>query len=133
MVGVKRGGVANYPGNYADYVYRLENQLRHELELGNGAEIAPTKPGAPSEAPSDYHLRKQRKSAKRKLAGQIRRCEEQQAAYRQEKESLEAELAADPARWSRELTDRCAALAALIQEEERRWLQLTEELERLPR
>jgi hypothetical protein len=32
-------------------------------------------------------------------------------------------------RWNRELTDRCTALAALLQAEERRWIQLTEELE----
>jgi hypothetical protein len=40
-------------------------------------------------------------------------------------------MAADPATWNRELTDRCAALTALLQEEERRWIQLTEELEGL--
>src|SRR3989338_2905496 len=130
IVEVNNGAVIHYPGSYAEYVYRLETQVRQELEAEEGSR---EEPAPKAKGPSEYHLRKQRESAKRKLAGQIRRCEEQQAAYRQEKESLEAELAADPARWSRELTDRCAALAALIQEEERRWLQLTEELERLPR
>src|SRR3989338_3210825 len=130
IVEVNNGAVIHYPGSYAEYVYRLETQVRQELEAEEGSR---EEPAPKAKGPSEYHLRNQRESAKRKLAGQIRRWEEQQAAYRQEKESLEAELAADPARWSRELTDRCAALAALIQEEERRWLQLTEELERLPR
>ena len=107
-------------------MYRLENQLRQELELGNRAETTPPK----IKAPSDYHLRKQLESVKRKLAGQIKRCEEQQAVYRKEKESLESEMAANPARWNRELTDRCTMLAALIDEEERRWIHLNEQMER---
>ena len=128
IVEVNNGAVIHYPGSYADYVYRMENQVRRELETENGAGAEP----APKvKAPSDYHLRKQRESAKRKLAGQIKRSEEQQAAYRKEKESLESEMAANPALWSRELTDRCTTLAALIHEEERRWLARTEELEGL--
>ncbi|MBI3318998.1 MAG: ABC-F family ATP-binding cassette domain-containing protein [Candidatus Omnitrophica bacterium] len=128
IVEVKHGAVIHYPGSYADYVYRLENQVRQELEAEDGAraELAPK-----VKTPSDYHLRKQRESAKRKLAGKIKRSEAQQAASRREKESLESEMAANPALWNRELTDRCATLAALIQEEERRWIQLTEQLEAL--
>jgi len=126
IVEVKNGAVASYPGSYADYVYRLEKQVRQELEAEDGAGGAPAPKVKP---PSDYHLRKQRESAKRKLDGQIKRSEEQQAAYRKEKASLESEMAANPAMWNRELTDRCTALAALIQEEERRWIQLNEQLE----
>ena len=128
IVEVKDGSVFHYPGSYADYVYRLENQVRQELEAAGtaGAGAAPT---IKAKTPSDYHLRKQRESAKRKLAGQIKRSEDQQAAYRREKESLESEMAANPALWNRALTDRGTTLAALIHEEERRWIQLTEELE----
>jgi len=128
IVEVNNGAVIHYPGSYADYVYRLENQVRQELEAadGAGAKRAPK-----VKAPSDYHLRKQRGSAKRKLAGHVKRSEERQAAYRREKESFESEMAANPAMWNRELTDRCTALAALIQEEERRWVQLNERLEAL--
>ena len=128
IVEVNDGAVIHYPGSYADYVYRLERQIREELTAEDGA-AAP--PAPKTNAPSAYHLRKQRASAKRKLAGQITRSEEQQAAYRKEKESLESEMAANPALWSRELTDRCAALAALLQAEERRWIELTEQLESL--
>ncbi|MBI2093913.1 MAG: ABC-F family ATP-binding cassette domain-containing protein [Candidatus Omnitrophica bacterium] len=127
IVEVNNGAVIHYPGSYADYVYRLEKQIRQELDVKDGgrAESVPKANG-----PSDYHLRKQRESAKRKLAGQIKRCEEQQAVYRKEKDSLEAEMAADPAKWNRELTDRCTTLAALIQEEEHRWIDLNEQMER---
>jgi hypothetical protein len=105
----------------------MEQRVRQELETedGDGLGAAPTTRG-----PSQYHVRKQRESARRKLAGQIKRCEEQQAAYRKEKEALESEMAADPTRWNRELTDRCTALATLLDDEERRWLQLNEQLER---
>jgi len=129
IVEVKNGAVIHYPGSYADYVYRLEHQVRQELEAEGtaGAAAAQTK----AKTPSDYHLRKQRESAKRKLAGQIKRSEDQQAAYQKEKESLESEMAANPTLWSRELTDRCAALAELLQEEERRWMALTQALEGL--
>ena len=126
IVEVKNGTVIHYAGSYAEYVYRLENQVRQELETENGvAAVAPPK----AKAPSDYHARKQRESAKRKLAGQIKRSEEAQAAYKKEKDTLESEMAANPTMWNRELTDRCTQLAALLQEEERRWIQLNEQLE----
>lgn len=128
IVEVKNGAVTHYPGSYADYVYRLENQVRQELAAENGAVALPI---SKAKAPSDYHARKQRESAKRKLAGQIKRSEEAHAAYTQEKDRLENTMAADPAMWNRELTDRCTQLVSLLQEEERRWIQLTEELERL--
>jgi len=125
IIEVNNGSVIHYPGSYANYVYRLENRLRQELEAEDGASSAPTRK---VNAPSDYHLRKQRESAKRKLAGQIKRSEAQQAAYRREQESLESEMAANPAAWNRALTDRCTTLAVLLQEEERRWIQLNEQL-----
>jgi ATP-binding cassette subfamily F protein 3 len=126
IVEVNNGAVVHYPGSYADYVYRMEKQVRQELETedGDGLEAAPT-----TREPSQYHVRKQRESARRKLAGQIKRCEEQQAAYRKEKDSLETEMAANPSTWSRERTDRCTELATLIQEEERRWIDLNEQME----
>ncbi len=129
IIEVANGAVMHYPGSYADYVYRLENQVRKELEAEDGA----VEPAPKAKATSDYHLRKQRESAKRKLAGQIKRSEEQQAAYRKEKEALESEMASEPTKWSRELTDRCTQLALLLHEEERRWIQLTEQLESLPK
>jgi len=128
IVEVKNGKVIHYPGSYADYVYRMENQVRQELEAESVAAAQATPKAKPI---SDYHLRKQRASAKRKLAGQIKRSEEQQAVYRKEKETLESEIAANPEMWNRELTDRCAQLEALIQEEERRWIQLSEQLDGL--
>ncbi len=126
IVEVKNGAVVRYPGSYADYVYRLERQVRQELEV---ADEADTQQAPKVKAPSDYHLRKQRASAQRKLAGQIKRSEEQQIGYRAEKDALEAEMTAHLATWNRELSTRVEELTRRLQEEERRWIQLNEQLE----
>jgi len=86
-------------------------------------------PPARAKGPSDYQQRKQREAAQRKLAGQIKRSEEQQTAYRTEKQTLEAEMAADPTVWTRELSARCDELGRLLRDEERRWIELNEQLE----
>ena len=128
IVEVKNGAVVRYPGSYAEYVYHLEQAVHDELVADQ-----PDQENAerPAKGPSAYHARKQRESAKRKLAGLIRRCEEQQQTYRAEQAALEAEMAANPTQWRPELTTRFEDLARLLKEEERRWIQLTEELESL--
>ena len=130
IVEVKHGAVVRYPGSYADYVYHLEQNVRQELsaDQGSGREVLRAVKG-----PSAYHLRKQQESAKRKLAGQIKRSEEQQQGYRMEKETLESEMAAHPTAWTPELSKRCEELLRLIHEEERRWMTLNEQLETLAR
>lgn len=128
IIEVKDGSIVRYPGSYADYVYHLENQVRSELEGGQNEPEAALRKGKTT---SGYHLRKQRESGRRKLAGQLRRCEEQQAAYKKEKEDLEAEMAANPQAWSRELGQRFDALTRLINSEEQRWIGLTEAMEKL--
>ena len=128
IIEVKDGSVIRYPGSYADYVYHLEHQVRKELTADQ--EGGSQTPGI-AKKPSDYHQRKQLASAQRKLAGQITRSEEQQRGYRQEKEQLEDELAADPAAWTRERAHRHEELTRLLQEEEHRWVELTEQLELL--
>jgi ATP-binding cassette subfamily F protein 3 len=125
IVEVKDGAVVRYPGSYAEYVYHLELRVRQELAGDPGG--SSDGPRA-ARAPSAYHLRKQQASAARALAGRIKRSEEQQASYRAEKDALEAELMAHPAAWNRALTTRFEELTQLLQDEERRWIQLNEQL-----
>ncbi len=126
IVEVKGGSVVRYPGTYADYVYRLENQVREELTAETQKPIqTPTKP----KKPSVHQLRKQQENAKRKLEEQIKRSEEQQAGYKKEKDALEAEMAANPTLWTREISARFDELTRLINEEDRRWIQLNEAYE----
>ncbi len=128
IVEVRNGAVVHYPGSYAEYVYRLETQVRQELkaEEGGGAE-----PASKTKAPSEYQLRKQRESVKRKLAGQIKRSEDQQEQYRKERDALESEMAANPLVWTPALSRRFDELTRLIRAEEERWAELTEQLEAL--
>ena len=125
IVEVKGGAVVRYPGSYADYVYHLEHEVRRSLTEDQRS----SQPARAAKGPSDYQQRKQREAAQRKLAGQIKRSEEQQAAYRTEKQTLEAEMAADPTVWTRELSARCDELGRLLRDEERRWIELNEQLE----
>ena len=129
IVEVKNESVIRYPGSYADYVYHLENQVRQELTADQ--EGSGTASARATKAPSEYHLRKQRESMRRKLAGQVKRSEDQQENYRKERAALEAEMAADPLAWTPALTKRFDELTRFIQEEEQRWMQLNEQLEAL--
>ncbi len=136
IVEVKDGAVVRYPGSYAEYVYHLELRVRQEL-AGGPPGLRPARAGGQggssdgpraARAPSAYHLRKQRASAVRALASRIKRSEQQQASYRAEKDALEIELMAHPAAWNRELTTRFEELTQRLQDEERRWIQLNEQL-----
>ena len=132
IVEVKNGAVVRYPGSYADYVYHLEQSVRKELtaEASAASHGVAAKPAV--KAPSDYHLRKQQAAARRKLTGQLQRCEAHQQRHRQEQAALEAELMAHAAAWTPELGARFETLKRLIEEEERRWIQLQEALDALP-
>jgi hypothetical protein len=68
---------------------------------------------------------------RRKLQGQIKRCEEQESAFRKEKQDIEAELTLNPAAWTPVITDRIEMLTRLINEEERRWVDLSQRLDSL--
>ena len=126
IVEVKNGSVVRYPGSYADYVYHLESQVREELKAQDSG---PAESKRAAKQPSDFKQRKQAEAAKRKIAGQIKRCEEQEQAYRKEKDDLETEVAANAAAWTNQVSGRLAELQRLIVEEEKRWTQLNQELE----
>ena len=126
IIEVKSGSVVRYPGSYADYVYRLENQVREEL-FDEGTATATGK--RQDKQPSDFHLRKQAESAQRKLTGQINRCEQKLDDHRRQKDELEAEMAVDPANCTHEMVHRYEEVIRLIEQEEKRWLELNEQLE----
>ncbi len=128
IVEVKNGAVVRYPGSYADYVYHLESQVREELKA---QESGPAEAKRAAKPPSDFKQRKQTEATRRKITGQIKRCEEQEQAYRKEKDDLETEVAANAAAWTNQVSSRLAELQRLIVEEEKRWTQLNQELESL--
>jgi ATP-binding cassette subfamily F protein 3 len=127
IIEVNNGQVRRYPGDYEDYVYHLENSLRAEI-----VETQSAKGGGPKTAEkprSDYHLRKELESEKRKLASRIKKVEEEIAAYKKEHETIHEHFMSDPAAWSRESHSRYEELARLIDTREHLWLELTDKLE----
>lgn len=130
IVEVNNGAVRLYPGIYEDYVYHLENVLRKELKEDSGSSTNGT---APVKKKSDYHLRKEMESEKRKLGTRIRRSEEQMAAYKKEREEIHEHFVKDAEHWSREKHDRYEELARLIEKEEALWLEATQKLEQMAR
>ena len=80
---------------------------------------------------SDYHLKKERESEKRKTAAKLRKLEEEIAALKKEREAIHESFASGHENWSRERNDRYEELARLIEAAEARWLELTQILEKL--
>ncbi len=126
IVEVAGGAVKSYPGTYADYVYRMENQVHKELESSGS-----TNKKAKAKKVDEKKLRKQRDFAKRDIAKKLKRCEKQQEKHRKEVEELEAEMANDPSACTHANASRHESLAQLIKDEEERWLELQTELEKL--
>ena len=127
IVEVNNGAVRLYPGNYEEYVYHLEKSLREELSEDAG-------PAAKENVPKpkmDYHERKTLEAKKRKLTTQVRKSAEQIAAYKSERETIHNSFVSDSGSWSRERNERHEDLSKLIETEETRWLELTQQLEAL--
>lgn len=132
IVEVNNGAVRRYPGSYEDYVYHLESTLRDELGQSAGpAKDAETKGGAAPKPKSDWHLKKERESEKRKLGTRLKKCEAGLASYKEERDAIDADFMAHHDSWSRERQDRRDELARLIESHEQAWLKMTEELEKL--
>ena len=120
IIEVKNKVVRRYAGHYEEYVYHLEKELRDELK-GE----APEAPKAAKKEKSDYHLRKELESSRKKLASRIRKTEERMELRKKERDDIQKLFESDPAAWSRELNSRYEELARLIAEDERLWLELS--------
>jgi len=129
IVEVQNGSVRLYPGNYEDYVYHLENVLKRELS--EDASSSGERTNASVKQKSDYHLRKELESEKRKLQTRIKKSAEQIVAFKKEREAIHEEFVRDPMAWSRERNERYEKLARLVEAEENQWLEMTQKLEAL--
>lgn len=129
IVEVNNGAVRRYPGSYEDYVYHLENTLRTELGQTEGTRSPTGKPAAKPK--SDYHLKKEMDSEKRKLAARIKKVDTELTVYKKEHQSIHQHFMSDSMSWSRERHERYEALTILIEAHEHLWLELTDKLESL--
>ncbi len=141
IIEVNNGSVIRYPGHYEDYVHHLANRLHHEvhpeLPEDEGEETMPERlePAPVTDTVStpavDYQRKKELQSQKRKLSGGLRKTEKLLAEYKDEKEITEKDFADDPLHWSALRTKRLAFLVRTIEEEEARWLELSEKLDQI--
>lgn len=129
IVEVNNGTVRLYPGNYEEYVYSMEKALREELNEDKPAAKASYAPTAKPK--SDYHVRKELESEKRKLTTKIRKSMEQITAYKAEHETIQKSFEQDSSNWSWDRQARFEELARLIEVEEIQWLEYSKRLEEL--
>lgn len=122
VIEVRAGKVASYPGNYDEYVYRIQN----EIDSGLRAPHTPASPGAPTgAAPPD---RKSRGRADRDSQKKLKNVERKIARLDDEKKDVNAKLlsvtdAGEAQRLHSELTKLTGELASLEEE----WLELSSE------
>ena len=139
IIEVNNSRVIRYPGSYEDYVYHLENRLRHEVNPEMYEEDTPSnsdsrkKVRPPEEAPkpSAYQQRKGLEAEKRKLTTRLKKTEELLEAHKEEKALTEKEFLEDPTTWSPLRNKRLVSLAKMIETEEKNWLELVEKIEAL--
>ncbi len=128
IVEVQNGTVRLYAGKYEDYVYHLENVLRRELS----GKAAPSEENISQLKPqSDYHLKKESDSEKRKLNTKVRKCMEQIATLKKEYDEIHQDFIRTPNSWTQKRNERYEELAREIESEEIVWLELTDKLELL--
>jgi len=137
IIEVSDGSVRLYPGNYEDYVYHLETQLREELVVNmSGPAVRPKsdhqkavvrKPDRPDGGSAA------KATDKGKLGTQLRKFEKQIAEYKTEHDAIQELFARNPQAWSREKNSRYEELGRLIQEAEARWLEISSKLDAIAR
>jgi ATP-binding cassette subfamily F protein 3 len=124
VIEVRAGKVASYPGDYDEYVYRIQN----EIDSGLRAPHNPATPGSPAAAPTAE--RKSRGRADRDSQKKLKNVERKIARLDDEKKEVNAKLlavtdAGEAQRLHSELTKLIDELASLEEE----WLELSSELD----
>ena len=125
---IGNGSVRRYPGTYEDYVYHLETAIETELkDTQNSRENTSNN----VKSKSDYHLRKEIESEKKKLTSRIKQLETETETYKKEYNEINDDFINNPNAWSRSRNERYEVLAQLIARNEQLWLELTEQIESL--
>jgi ATP-binding cassette, subfamily F, member 3 len=123
VVEVRAGKVASYPGNFDEYVYRVQSEIDSGLRAPHGTVSKPSLPetaeNRKSRARSDRDSQKKLKAVERKIA----RMDDEKRAVSDK--LLTVSEAAEARRLQTELASLTADLAKLEEE----WLELSSELE----
>jgi ATP-binding cassette subfamily F protein 3 len=130
---IKNGRVLKYPGKYEDYVYHLEQVARGEEEETDEAEALDHDH---ADMKTEASQSKKPESSKpdpeiKKLQTQIVKSDNRIKQLNKEKAELVKEIENNPFHYSRERNARIKELTVSIEEEEKRWLDLSAKLEKL--
>jgi ATP-binding cassette subfamily F protein 3 len=125
VVEVRAGRVASYPGDYDEYVYRIQNEIDSGLRAPHGTTSKPSMPDADAMADRKARARADRDSQKK-----LKSVERKIARMDEEKSGVSEKLlvvtdTAEARKLHAELTRLTSELATLEEE----WLQLSAKLE----
>jgi ATP-binding cassette subfamily F protein 3 len=125
VVEVRAGRVASYPGDYDEYVYRIQNEIDTGLRAPHGTSAAPSMPNAPPTGDHKARARADRDSQK-KLKAVERKIVRMDEEKRDVSEKL---LSVTEAAEAKRLHQQLATLTADLTQLEEEWLELSAELE----
>ncbi|MDD5218690.1 MAG: ATP-binding cassette domain-containing protein [Candidatus Omnitrophica bacterium] len=142
---VKDGSIRKYPGAYEDYVYHLEVEARGDMRAGlpeENTEESKSAGGRPEgkshDMPAGEQSQANAKTAYKKIKAEItklkvniKKLELRIGNLTQERDDLLQEIRKNPFHYSRQRNDKLKQLIDILEEEEKNWLQLEAELERL--
>jgi len=132
IVEVKDGSILGYPGNYEDYVYRIEQKFREELSKEENIKPKPQpKPKLAFHRKANRQLLTQLRMEKTKLNRKIKEVQERFERHKKEWEEIRDIFMNDSSSWSMDRSQRYTYLEAVIKKEEDLWLELMEKAEAL--
>jgi ATP-binding cassette subfamily F protein 3 len=125
VVEVRAGRVASYPGDYDEYVYRIQSEIDFGLRAPHGTTSTPSMPDETSTADRKARARADRDSQKK-----LKTVERKIARIDDEKKSVnEKLLTVTETAEAKRLQSELARLTDELSQLEEEWLQLSAELE----
>ncbi len=135
---IQDGVLKRYPGTYEDYVYHLEMEARGEQAGGEDhrrKEPRHEKRRSHGESPSrGRHAKKERQKLKAemtKLKAKIHKAETRIHNLTQERDSILQQMADNPFLGSKEKKEKLKVVSDHLEDEEKQWLELNEQMEKL--
>ena len=126
IIEVNNGMLKVYKGNYEDYVYHIEKNVKDEFVAEN-VRISKTI----EKKKNTYQIKKDIKFERRNACSLIRKVEERININTKKHDEICQLFIDDPASWSHETNGRYEKLKKLIKHDEDKWIELSEKIEKL--
>jgi ATP-binding cassette subfamily F protein 3 len=126
VIEVRDGSVANYPGDYENYVWRIEQEVKEGTRTDQPKTSGAPVRGAASPRTDGRSQAQREREMKKELAALERKIER----LDERKKAIQAELlTVTESRAARRLQEELATLSPQIEELEHKWLELHEAIE----